>query len=298
MAEPEIVCSISPTQPQPVLLAVQHIRKLTGNTQAHLMRASDGNLYVTKFSNNPLGIRVLASEFLATKIGLFVGLPMPEVAVIEVPSFLIDNTPGLQMETEDREVIRCASGRHLAVRYVGDVWKDRVFDYMPKAMFGRVSNKADFLRILPFDKWLGNCDDRQAVYVSRAGKRQYQAIFIDQHDCFDGAKWQFLDDPMMGTHSAKHVYEGVTGWNSFEPMLTQVEGVAPGNLWQLASEIPVEWYGGDHDALCCLIETLFKRRSVIRDLITTFSKCARHPFPQWDESGLAIDKQLNREVKR
>lgn len=52
------------------LFAVQHIRKLTGKTQAHLMRASDGHLYVTKFSNNPLGIRALVSEFLATKIEL------------------------------------------------------------------------------------------------------------------------------------------------------------------------------------------------------------------------------------
>src|SRR5579864_8540033 len=129
------------------LFGVQHIRKMRGKTQAHLMRASDGNLYVTKFSNNPLGIRVLASEFLATKIGLFLRLPMPEVAVIEVSDLLIKNTPALEMETEDRETVRCASGRHLAVRYVGNVWKDRVFDYMPKAMFGRVTNRTDFVRI-------------------------------------------------------------------------------------------------------------------------------------------------------
>lgn len=162
---------------------------------------------------------MLASEFLATKIGLALELPMPEVAVIEVPALIIGNAPGLQMETEDREVIRCAPGKHLAVRYVGDVWKDRVFDYMPKAMFRRISNHTDFLRILPFDKWVGNCDNRQAVYVSRAGQRQYQAVFIDLHDCFDGAKWQFPDEASMGTHSAKHVYEGVTGSISFEPML-------------------------------------------------------------------------------
>jgi hypothetical protein len=254
---------------------------MTGKTQAHLMRASDGNLYVTKFSNNPLGIRVLASEFLATKIGLALGLPMPEVNTIEVPSFLIDSAPGLQMETEDREVIRCASGRHLAVRYVGDVWKDRVFDYMPKAMFGRVTNRTDFIRILPLDKWLGNCDDRQAVYVSTMGQRQYQAIFIDQHDCFDGTKWQFLDDPMMGTHSAKHVYERVTGWDSFEPILTQVDTFALDDIWQFAYEVPGEWYEFTQDALFGLVEALWKRRAIIRDLISDFRDCPCQPFPNW-----------------
>jgi hypothetical protein len=281
MADSESICSNDSTQGREVLLAVQHIRKMTGKTQAHLMRASDGNLYVTKFSNNPLGIRVLASEFLATKIGGSLGLPMPEVAVIEVPSALIENTPGLQMETQDRQSVKCAPGQHLAVRFVGDVWQDRVFDYMPKALFGRVSNAADFLRVLCFDKWLGNCDDRQTVYVARAGKRLYQAIFIDQHDCFDGPRWQFLANPWMGVHGGKHVYEAVTGWDSFEPTLSRIEKFPADDLWQLASEVPAEWYEGDKDDLAYLIELLCKRRTIVRSLIIDFRGCSRNPFPKW-----------------
>jgi hypothetical protein len=206
---------------------------------------------------------------------------MPEVTVIEVPSFLVENTPGLQMETEDRELIRCAPGRHLAIRFVGDVWKDRVFDYMPKAMFGRVINAADFPRVLAFDKWLGNCDHRQAVYVGRAGKREYKAIFIDQHDCFDGHRWQFLDHPEKGVYGGQHVYENVTGWDSFEPTLSRIEKFDASNLWQLASEVPAEWCGADQDALPSLIESLCKRRAIIRHLITEFHNCSRKPFPGW-----------------
>jgi hypothetical protein len=281
MANFESTRLIHPKQSQEILSAVHHIRKMRGKTQAHLMRASDGNLYVTKFSNNPLGIRVLASEFLATKVGLSLGLPMPEVAVIEVPTFLVDNTPALQMETEDREVIRCAPGQHLAIRFVGDVWKDQVFDYMPKAMFGRVINAADFPRVLAFDKWLGNCDHRQAVYVGRAGKRQYQAIFIDQHDCFDGPRWQFLDHPAKGINRGQHVYEAVTGWNSFEPTLSRIENFEVDDLWRLASEVPGEWHGCDQEVLSCLIESLYQRRAIIRDLVTEFRDCSPRPFPKW-----------------
>jgi hypothetical protein len=281
MADSESICSNDSTEGREVLLAVQHIRKMTGKTHAHLMRASDGNLYVTKFSNNPLGIRVLASEFLATKIGVSLGLPMPEVAVIEVPSALIENTPSLQMETQDRRSIKCAPGQHLAVRFVGDVWKDRVFDDMPKALFGRVRNAADFLRVLCFDKWLGNCDDRQAVYVGRAGKRLYQAIFIDQHDCFDGPRWQFLANPRMGLHGGQHVYEAVTGWDSFEPTLCRIEKFPVDDLWQLASEVPVEWYEKNQKALARLTEALCSRRTIVRNLITDFRNCSRCPFPAW-----------------
>ena len=48
--------------------AVQHIRPLRGGAQSHLLNASDGNCYVTKFQNNPQHIRVLANEMLATRM--------------------------------------------------------------------------------------------------------------------------------------------------------------------------------------------------------------------------------------
>jgi hypothetical protein len=50
--------------------AVQHLRRLRGGAQSHLLRASDGASYVTKFQNNPQHIRVLANEMLATRLGL------------------------------------------------------------------------------------------------------------------------------------------------------------------------------------------------------------------------------------
>ena len=49
--------------------AVQHLRPLRGGAQAHLLRASDGNCYVTKFQNNPQHIKVLANEMLASSLG-------------------------------------------------------------------------------------------------------------------------------------------------------------------------------------------------------------------------------------
>ena len=53
------------------LYAVQHIRRMRGGSQAHLMRASDGAYYVTKFQNSPQGVRILANEMFATSLGLW-----------------------------------------------------------------------------------------------------------------------------------------------------------------------------------------------------------------------------------
>ncbi len=79
----------------PCISAVQHLRRLRGGAQSHLLRASDGAFYVTKFQNNPQHIRVLANEMLATRLGLALGLPMPSVEAIEVCDWLIDHTEDL-----------------------------------------------------------------------------------------------------------------------------------------------------------------------------------------------------------
>jgi hypothetical protein len=43
------------------VIAIQQIRRMRGGAQSHLMLASDNNLYVVKFRNNPQHERVLAN---------------------------------------------------------------------------------------------------------------------------------------------------------------------------------------------------------------------------------------------
>jgi hypothetical protein len=88
--------------------AVRHLRPLRGGAQSHLLKASDGACYVTKFQNNPQHIRVLANETLATNLGLALGLPLPRVEVIEVPDH-----PAIDHALKQRDVINfvCAADR-------------------------------------------------------------------------------------------------------------------------------------------------------------------------------------------
>lgn len=265
---------------RPSLFAVEHIRKMRGGSQAHLMRASDGNLYVTKFQNNPGGIRALASEFLATKLGLFLGLPVAEVQVIEVPEPIIANTPVLRIEI-GTSAIPCAAGAQLGSRYGGDPVKDRIFDHMPESQFRRVVNRTDLVQMLPFDKWTGNCDGRQAVFVKQAQSSGYRVIFIDQHYCFDGHWWSFPDLPLHGTYHNYRAYRDVTGWDSFEPILSRIEHMDYSNLWRCAAEIPHEWFEHDGQGLFDVVETLHRRRSLVRELIVQFRDSSYGPFPKW-----------------
>jgi len=54
--------------------------------------------------------------------------------------------------------------------------------------------------------------------------------------------------------------------------------------WQPTSAISPEWYEFDSDGLNRLVEALYRRRPIIRDLITQFRNSCRNPFPSWTTS--------------
>jgi hypothetical protein len=260
------------------LYAVQHIRRMRGGSQAHLLRASNGFYYVTKFQNNPQHIRVLANEMFATRLAQWLGLPVPRVEVIEVSDWLIKNTPDLRVEIGGAAIL-CSSGKQLGSQYPDP--GAPIFDYLPESLLPRVSNLGDFARMLVLDKWVGNADGRQVVFTSKARGRHYQATFIDQGYAFNAGEWDFPDSALRGVFARNCVYESVSGWESFEPALTKAEQVDLRDIWRCAECIPPEWYEHDQNGLERIVDSMYQRRIIIRDLITAFRCSTRDPFPNW-----------------
>jgi hypothetical protein len=268
----------------PCISAVQHMRSLRGGAQSHLLKASDGACYVTKFQNNPQHIRVLANEMLATNLGLAFGLPMPRVEVIEVSDWLIEHTDDLRFDLGGVK-IRCRSGKQLGSLYVGCESPGMTFDYLPRELLQRVVNVGDFARVLVLDKWTCNSDGRQAIFCRKTLRSQrHHATFIDQGYCFNAGDWRFPDSPLRGVYANNCVYDGVMGWEAFEPTLSRAEEMDAHTIWLCAAGIPEEWYEGDRVGLERLVETLQHRRTAIRRLIGEFRRSSRNPFPNWRES--------------
>lgn len=261
--------------------AVQHIRRMTGGSQSHLMRCSDDNYYIVKFNNNPQHERVLANELFATKLAIeLCELPAAVPEIICVDRWLIDNTRDLRFERLNG-VEPCQPGLQFGSRYVADPIVCRLSDYMPREMLGHVSNLSSFAGMLVFDKWTGNTDRRQVVFWRRQRQKQYQATMIDQGACFNTG-WTFSDAPFAGTYTANEVYGSISGWEDFEPWLRKLLGTQCELLVRkFAVEVPSVWYGSDPQAMEILVEKLLQRRYIVRDLIDAFRKSARMPFPNW-----------------
>lgn len=262
--------------------AVQHVRRMRGGAQGHLMRCSDGHFYVVKFRNNPQHLRVLANEMLATRLAERAGLPVPVTEVVSVDEWLVEHTPELSIQLA-HNTIRCDAGLQFGSRYVVDPLQGQVFDYLPVEMLNRVRNIEEFAGMLALDKWTGNANGRQAAFGRQSRQKLYTAFFIDQGYCFNAGEWTFPDYPMRGVYARNEVYEGVRGWESFEPWLSCIEKMSESVVWEVVNQIPPEWYESADEELEKLARTLISRRGRVRELIEAFRVSPRRPFPGWLE---------------
>jgi len=146
-------------------IALEHIRRMRGGAQSHLLRCSDGGYYVVKFQNNPQHPRVLVNELLGTRLAARMGLPTPPAGVIEVRKELIENTAELVVQTGTGR-IPCAPGFQFGSRFPGDPATQPVHDFLPDELLGQVANLSDFAGMLVFDKWTCNTNGRQAIFTS------------------------------------------------------------------------------------------------------------------------------------
>ena len=143
--------------------------------------------------------------------------------------------------------------------------------------------------MLVLDKWAGNADGRQVIFTKPATARKYSATFIDQGYCFNCSESGIFPILRSGVSYARNcVYQQVTGWESFEPVLSRAEQMDSTELWALTEGMPEEWWSryGSQDDLSRLIETLYQRRSSIRDLITGIPQL--HPQSLSELEGLDL----------
>ena len=178
------------------------------------MRCDDGHYYVVKFRNNPQHERVLANEFLATRLAERVGLPVPAAEVVEVLPWLVEHTAELTIVLGNH-AIQVEAGLQFGSRYVVSPVEGQVFDYLPPEMLDRVRNLDTFTGILALDKWTCNADGRQAAFWRKMREKKYSASFIDQGYCFNAGEWTFPDFPLRGVYPRNEVYVRVSGWESF-----------------------------------------------------------------------------------
>jgi hypothetical protein len=259
--------------------ACRFVRKLRGGTQAHLLEATDGRCYAVKFINNPNGRRILINEWLAHVCLRHLGIACPETAIVGVSREFLEDAPNVFMRFGSDEK-RPEPGWHFGSLYPGHPEHTAVYDYLPDTvLLTRVDNLAQLIGVLAFDKWTANADARQAIFV-RTKVREYVpesrchplrvgfvSLVIDHEHIFHGREWTFTDIPASGLYLQSCIYDRVQDLNAFEPWLARI-GVFPEQAIHTAmSEVPATWLAGEESALDAVLDQLFRRRSMVPDLL-------------------------------
>ena len=110
---------------------------------------------------------------------------------------------------------------------------------------------------------------------------------IDHGYLFDGPHWDFVDSPLQGLYHRKLVYDSVTGLASFDPWIARIEAMPDSVADEAVRQMPSEWIGGDHDALCHLLEKLWRRKKRTGDLLLASAKTRSAPFANWTGETIA-----------
>lgn len=262
-------------------LATQHIRRMRGGAQSHLMLCEDENFYVVKFQNNPQGTCILANELLGTRLAARMGVSVAGAAVVEVLPRMVELTENLVVQL-GRGSVPCTAGLEFGSQYPGHPATTTVYDFLPDEQLRQVENLQDFCGIFVFDKWTCNTNGRQAIFLRARDSERYRATMIDHGFCFNAMEWNFPDAPLRGIYTRSLVYEQVRGWEAFDPWIERVEKrIDESVLDEIAREIPPKWYNFDQDALYRLLERLLRRRKLVRELILSAKNSSRMPFPNW-----------------
>ena len=261
------------------LLAVEYVRRMRGGSQSQLLRCSDGNYYVVKFQNNPQGVRILANELLAGRLAVLLGLPVPSMQIIEVTEELIAHSEEMTVQLKCGR-IPLMPGLCCGSQYPYDSVCP-IYDLLPDSLFFRVENLPDFVSMLAFDKWTGNIDARQVVFVRNIERGSYRALMIDSGFCFGGTNWGFPDDPRNGLYDRLAVYATVRGAEAFAPFLISLEKITFAGMESIAQSIPSEWYLSDAGSLCRLLEELDRRRKSVEKTLWQTHKRFPQLFPNW-----------------
>jgi len=267
----------------PRVRAVEFVRRMRGASQPWLVRCEDGASYVVKFQNNPQHARVLANELLASRLARLVRLPVATAAFVDVSGSLLGSNSQLAFDVgERREPIR--PGVQFGSRFPGIPSQTLVVDFLPDRLLRRVKDLPSvFLGAFVFDKWTCNCDGRQVIFHRPADDQgsSYSVAMIDQGFCFNDGDWTFPDSPIRGLYPRRLVYEKVSGLESFEPFLSRIENLTPGDLEECAQGIPTKWCEPDPGQLARLMEALYARRRALRQAIIDAKNSSLGPFPNW-----------------
>lgn len=133
----------------PTFTATRYVQPLReGGSLPAIVDTDGGGLFVTKFRGAGQGVKALIAELIAGLLAQEVGLPIPELALIDIPESFGRSEP----DPEIQDLLRASHGINFGMRYL-----DGAFNFDASAA-GEFISPDLAARIVWFDAFLSNPD--------------------------------------------------------------------------------------------------------------------------------------------
>lgn len=245
------------------LFATHVIKPMCGASRSLLLLDQHTQPWVVKFRENPQHPNVVINEYIATRVGRRMGLTIPCSEQIWVSEELATS---IRKWLPDSEHIYKA-GLHFGSQYAGGLMPGLVVDILPERQLAATTNLFEAAGVAVLDLWLSNTDDRQAVYVRKAGSKRYTAYWIDFGNCFGGSTWR-MDHPGVGYLSSNR-FPYSFGWEDYEAWIRCAQEIPAEALQEIFETLPVAWQAGREKELSVLAKGLSARRRNLRSLVAS-----------------------------
>ncbi len=219
------------------VLATQYIRNLRGGSQPILVQASDGLLYVAKFTNNLQGPNLPFNESIGSELYRACGLAAPSWKLLLVTDSFLDENPDCWMQTPEGR-LRPASGLCFGSRFLGGDGI-RLLEILPGTSFQRVRNRASFWLAWLIDICAGHVDNRQALFVEDA-QGWLNAFFVDNGHLFGGPKADLHQGFFASRYLDPRIYPDVCSEQLLD-FQRVVRALDAEKLWQRVQALPDDW---------------------------------------------------------
>lgn len=221
------------------------LRRMNGSSQSLLVRDRQRRLWVVKLNDASQRENTLANEFLGTHLCKAIGLPVPDVKVIEIAdSFFDDSRTWLRAPAGSG---RPAGGLHFASRFFPEMSGTEAIEFLLPGLRSSFRAHGACLGMLLFDAWAMHADARQALFF--AGDAGMHAIFIDHGDLFGGADWTSKGRFLGGSTLHQFALQEYERDGSAIRWITRMQERLPKAFEEAAAGVPKDWYIQDIQGL-------------------------------------------------
>ncbi len=245
------------------------VRRMRGGSQAFLVEGDDDQFYVAKFAGNPQGNRTLINEWTTHCVFQQLGISTPDMRILRLTS-----------RTRGSEQLYFQTGRrntpikgefHLGSQCPVNPTTTAVYDFLPARLLSKVVNLSDLGRAFVIDKWFGQTDSRQAIFVRNPGYGNFKLrlYVIDHGMSFNGGEWAIIDSSRFGLYMDRKVYPMLDMQGVCEKTLSEVSALSEIDLYRATEDLPSCWSAkNDRDALTKLFDSLELRRKRLPAVIS------------------------------